>query len=414
VKEVEGQESPRLLRPPVLRDPTEEHSTSTWLELFFDLCFVVAVAALARGLHDDPTFGGILRFLGLFVTVWWAWMGFTWYATGFDNDDVLYRVTLLAGMLCILWLAASIEGVLHGATISFVLAFVALQLLLSGLFVRARLAMKDERFSGARPLTTIYAVGDLIGAGVWLASLLVPTPARYGVWAVALIIEIVTPILAVRAAYKGETYMPRVFHPAHIPERYGLFTIIVLGESVLAVAAGTADTGWERAAVLTGVFGFVVAACIWWIYFNHVQSSGLELSARAAFNWSYAHLLVYSGIAAFGVGTQLAIEATARTTTWLAAAAPVGEGGGWSPGARTILAGGVAVYLLAISFIHWVNQNSLRDRVFLARLGTAAILAGLIVLGSTLAPLAFTGLLALAMLSLATFETLRASQVEPG
>src|SRR5215217_5056928 len=72
-----------------------EERSSTWLELFFDLCFVVAVAALAKGLHDDPTLGGALRFAAFFVPVWWAWMGFTWYATAFDNDDVLYRVTLL-------------------------------------------------------------------------------------------------------------------------------------------------------------------------------------------------------------------------------------------------------------------------------------------------------------------------------
>ena len=71
------------------------------------------------------------------------------------------------------------------------------------------------------------------------------------------------------------------------------------------------------------------------------------------------------------------------------------------------------MYLIAISFIHRVNRNSLRYRVFMARLGTAAILAGMVVPGSTLGPLAFTGLLALAMLSLATFETLRASRVEP-
>ena len=405
-----------MLQPQVLRDPNEEHRASTWLELFFDLCFVVAVAALARGLHDDPTFGGTLRFLGLFVPVWWAWMGFTWYATGFDNDDVLYRITLLAGMLCVLWLAASIEGIPDGATLSFVLAFVALQLLLVGLFVRARLHAEHERFAGVRPLTTIYAVGYLIGAGVWLASLLVPTPARYAVWAAALIVEIVTPILAVRAAYRGESYVPRVFHPAHIPERYGLFTIIVLGESVLAVATGTAGTGWKPAAVMTGVFGFVVAACIWWIYFNHIQSSGLELSARAAFNWSYAHLLVYSGIAAFGVGTQLAIEGAARTAevALAAAGAPAGGEGGWTLGARAILAGGAAAYLVAISFIHWVNQNSLRDRVLLARLGTALALVGLAALGSALVPLAFTGLVALAMLALATFETLGRGYVASG
>lgn len=140
MKEAQKPESPRsrLLSPQVLRDPTEEHRTSTWLELFFDLCFVAAVAALARVLHDDPTLGGILRFLGLFVPVWWAWMGFTRYATAFDNDDVLYRVALLAGMLCILWLAASLDGGPEGRLVSFVLSYVVLKLLLSGLYARAR------------------------------------------------------------------------------------------------------------------------------------------------------------------------------------------------------------------------------------------------------------------------------------
>ena len=85
-----------------------------------------------------------------------------------------------------------------------------------------------------------------------------------------------------------------------------------------------------------------------------------------------------------------------------------------SLGARTVLAGGAALYLVAVSFIHWVNQNSLSDRVFLARLGTAAVLVGLVALGSALAPLAFTGLLALAMLALAAFETLHTSPSAPG
>jgi low temperature requirement protein LtrA len=104
----------RFVRPQVLRNLTNEQRaeerTSTWLELFFDLCFVVAVAALARGLHDQPNLGGMLRFLGLFVPVWWSWMIFTWYATAFDNDDVPYRVTLFVAMLSILGLAASVGG----------------------------------------------------------------------------------------------------------------------------------------------------------------------------------------------------------------------------------------------------------------------------------------------------------------
>jgi hypothetical protein len=92
-----------------------------------------------------------------------------------------------------------------------------------------------------------------------------------------------------------------------------------------------------------------------------------------------------------------------------AAGAPVGGEGRWSLGARVILAGGAAAFLVAISFSHRLNQNSLRDRVALARLGTAAGLVVLAALGSALVPLAFTGLLALA-----TFETLTASRVAPG
>lgn len=372
--------------------------------MFFDLCFVVAVAALARGLHDDPTFGGALRFAAFFVPVWWAWMGFTWYATAFDNDDVPYRTTLLAAMLCILWLAASIGGLYEGSTLSFVLAYVAMKLLLVGLYARASRDAADVRSFAAR-----YAVGNAVGAAIWLSSLLVPGPGRYGIWALALLVELATPMLAVRAAYRGTAYAPRVFHPEHIPERYGLFTIIVLGESVLAVATGTAETGWAPAAVLAGIFGFVIAACVWWLYFDYVGSSGLRISPRASFYWGYGHLPIYAGIAALGVGIQLAIEGAAETAAsgFLAAAgaSPVVDGS-LSLGARAILGGGVVLYLLAVSFIHWVNRGSLDDRALFARLGTVAGLILLVMLGSLLSPLVFTALVALALLALATFETL--------
>jgi low temperature requirement protein LtrA len=378
----------RLLRPQALRDPAEESRTSTWLELFFDLCFVVAVAALAKGLHDDPTFGGALRFAAFFVPVWWAWMGFTWYATAFDNDDVAYRTTMLGAMLCILWLAASVYGLYKGETSSFVLAYVAMKLLLVGLYVRAwRDATDVRRFAG------VYAAGNAVGAMIWLSSLLLPVPGRYGIWALALLVELITPMLAVSSAYREASYRPRVFHPEHIPERYGLFTLIVLGESVLAVAAGTAETGWYPAVVATGVFGFVIAACIWWLYFDYVGSSGLQISPRASFFWGYGHLPIYAGIAATGVGILLAIEGAAETAHG-------------DFGARAVLGGGLAVYLLAVSFIHWVNRGSLDDHALFARLATAALLILLVPFGTLLSPLAFTTLASLTLLALTVFETI--------
>ena len=393
--------SSRFLRPQVMRNLASgqraEERSSTWLELFFDLCFVVAVAALARGLHHDPTLDGMLRFLGLFVPVWWSWMIFTWYATSFDNDDVPYRVTLFVAMLSILGLAASVGrvGVDPSAVVGFVLAYSLMRLLVAGLFVRAGRIVPAH----LRPFVAFYAAGNIIGATIWLSSLLVPAPFRYVLWAVGLVVELLGPILAVMTLEN-----PRItFHPRHIAERYGLFTLIVLGESVLAVTSGTAGTDWAPAAVLTATAGFVAAVCIWWLYFDHVGSSGIELGPRPAFYWGYGHFAVYAGIAAFGVGVQLAIEA-ADPLYALAAGAPASEGYGL--GARTVLAGGVILFLLGIAFVDRINEGTQNDRVLIARLAAVALLVPITALGALLSPLVFTATVCLVLLALASYETL--------
>ena len=206
--------------------------------------------------------------------------------------------------------------------------------------------------------------------------------------------ELLGPILAVRTLDN-----PRIsFHPRHIPERYGLFTLIVLGESVLAVASGTAGTDWAPAGVLTAVAGFVAAACTWCLYFDDVGSSGIELGPRPAFYWGYGHFAVYAGIAAFAVGIQLAIETTApHSALALAAGAP--SAGGYGLGARAMLAGGAVLFLAATAFV---------DRVLLARFAAVTFLVTVTVLGFLLSPLAFTATVSLVLLALTTYETLSA------
>jgi low temperature requirement protein LtrA len=399
----------RFVRPQVLRNLTNEQRaeerTSTWLELFFDLCFVVAVAALARGLHDEPNLGGMLRFLGLFVPVWWSWMIFTWYATAFDNDDVPYRVTLFVAMLSILGLAASVGGigVVPAATVSFVLAYALMRLLVAGLFLRAGRHVP----AALRRFVDFYLAGNLLGTAIWLSSLLVPPPLRYVVWTIGLCVELLGPILAVRTLDN-----PRIsFHPRHIPERYGLFTLIVLGESVLAVAAGTAGTDWAPVGVLTAVVGFVAAACIWWLYFDHVGSSGIELGPRPAFYWGYGHFAVYAGIAAFGVGVQLAIEATAPHSA-LALAGEAPPSGGYDLGARAVLGGGIVLFLVATAFVDRVNEGAANDRVLFVRLAAVALLVVVTALGSLFSPLALTATVSLVLLALTIYETLGAEPPE--
>jgi low temperature requirement protein LtrA len=177
--------------------------------------------------------------------------------------------------------------------------------------LRPKLSLRAGRNVPAdlRPFVAYYAAGNIIGATIWLTSLLVPAPFRYVVWVVGLAVELLGPVLAVMTLGN-----PRItFHPRHIAGRYGLFTLIVLGESVLAVASGTVGTNWAP------------ATCIWWLYFDHERSSGPELGPRPAFYWGYGHFAVYAGIAAFGVGVLLAIEAAAPLYA-LAAGAPASEG----------------------------------------------------------------------------------------
>jgi low temperature requirement protein LtrA len=154
--------------------------------------------------------------------------------------------------------------------------------------------------------------------------------------------------------------------------------------------------GLGPAAVLTAVVGFVAAACIWWLYFDHVGSSGIELGPRPAFYWGYGHFAVYAGIAAFGVGVQLAVEAAAPQYALVAGALPSEA---YGLGQRTVLAGGVILFLLGIAFVDRINEGTENDRVLLARLVAVALLVLVTALGSLLSPLAFAATVSLVLLA---------------
>ncbi|HEV8045926.1 MAG TPA: low temperature requirement protein A, partial [Rubrobacter sp.] len=149
------------------------------------------------------------------------------------------------------------------------------------------------------------------------------------------------------------------------------------------------------------------------LYFDHVGSSGIELGPRPAFYWGYGHFAVYAGIAAFGVGTQLAIEAAAAPEVVFALAAEAPTGGGYSFGARLVLAGGVGLYLAGIAFVDRVNEGATNGRVLLARLGAVVLLVALATIGYPLSPLAFTATVSVVLLALTTFETLREDPPAP-
>ncbi len=369
------------LRPPALRTPTDGGSDerhASWLELFFDLVFVVAIAELAQELVRDHSAGGFAIFAGLFLPVFIAWQGFTFYADRFDSDDVLFRVVMLAAMLAIAALAVQIPDVATGRhDAGFVVAYVTLRSLLVALYLRAW-----PHARAARPLIARYAGGYSLSIAIWLCSLLVDAPLRYVLWGVGLAIEYAMPVLAQRIHARIPV------DPGHVPERFALFTIIVLGESVVAVALGTAHNDWRLASATTAVLGFVTAACLWWVYFDRGVAGGLSSRTGSMQIFTRIHIPLLAALTAVGAGVHMLIQE-----------AVTGEA---QAGAAWALDGGAALYLLCLTIAQHVSGPGADTRAARALAGLA--LVALAAVSGALTPVSFAACSAAALVALVVHE----------
>ncbi len=291
----------RVINRPRLRtlEPGVSERHASWLELFFDLVFVLAVAQLARLLSNQSDAGGFLKYIVLFLPVWYTWIGFTYYADRFETEETAYRVLMFAGMLAVVGLSLTLGNAFSlDGDAAFAVCYVSVQLVLVVLYARAAYFV---------PLARPYCLQFIVGLGtsclLLLLSLLIAPPARYAVWAITLFIQLATPFLNVRAT----RLIP--IDRTHIPERFGLFTIIVLGEVVISTATGVSTVGWNFETVLTAVFGFAMAASIWWINFDFVEDDALRSnSLLPRFIFLYGHFFIVSSIVAAGVGMEHAIK----------------------------------------------------------------------------------------------------------
>jgi low temperature requirement protein LtrA len=378
----------RVLRPPRLRtleDSDGRHAS--YLELFFDLVFVVAIAQLAHELVVDHSLSGFATFAGLYLPVFIAWQGFTVYADRFDTDDVVFRVVMLVGMLAIAALAVQIPDVTHGESTGFVVSYVVLRSLMIGLYLRSYRHVPE-----ARPLIVRYASGYSLGVAVWLASLGFESPWRYALWGVALAWEYSLPTLARRwhAAIPVTT--------SHLPERFALFTIIVLGESIVAVALGTAGSEWELSSAVVAGVGFFLAAGIWWIYFGAGGDLALEQATTPILVFTHVHIPLLAALTAVSAGISLAIEQAAAD--------------GLDGGTRAALAGGTAVFLVCVTIAQRASTTRLPARTLPARAVAAGALVALALLGGDVDPVLFTTLSTSILVALVAFKIWSAHRVE--
>lgn len=222
------------------RSATEAHRAATPLELFFDLCFVVAVAQAALPLHhsisENHIGQGVVTYLLVFFAIWWAWMNFTWFASAYDTDDDVYRITTLVQIAGALVLAAGVgTAVADGTYTAIVVGFVIMRLASVAQLLRAARSDPHRRTVAIR-----YALGIAVLQALWLVWLTMSAP-----WAVPLFVLLALAEMLVPALAEYAPGGPTTYHPHHITERYGLFTIITLGEAVaaatIAVRTGLAE-----------------------------------------------------------------------------------------------------------------------------------------------------------------------------
>jgi len=294
---------PHLLSPMVGRDPGEDDRASTPLELFFDLVVVVAVALAAERLHhaliEGVDIDTLLSYALVFFGIWWAWVNFTWFASAYDTDDVAYRVSVLVVMTGALVLAAGVPPVFDDR--DFTLAVIGYVIMRIALVTQWLRVVRDD--IPRRHTARRFAIGVTACQVGWLMLLVEPS-----IWPIAWLLLVPAELIVPFWASRPERTL---FHPEHIAERYGLFMIIVLGESVLAaslaiqtVIAGDGVTV-ELVTVIIG--SLLIVYAMWWIYFDRPGEHLLD-SLPTAIAWSYAHLPIFAAVAAVGAGLVVAIE----------------------------------------------------------------------------------------------------------
>ncbi|MFF2052371.1 low temperature requirement protein A [Leifsonia sp. NPDC058194] len=291
------------------RSTDERHRVSSPLELLFDLTFVVAIAQVAAQLAHAAEQGHALDKLGpylmVFFAIWWAWMNFTWFASAYDTDDVPYRLMTLLQMGGVLVLAAGVPAAFESSDFTaIIVGYLIMRLALVGQWVRAAVEHPDGRATAVR-----YACGIAAVQVLWVAWGFLPVGVRPWLFLLGVVLELAVPLWAERP---GTTS----WHPHHIAERYGLFTIIVLGESVSASAIGVqkalAAHGVSAALVAIAVAGLVLLFALWWLYFLEPAAEGLAENREKSFFWGYGHYFVFAALAALGAGLEVAVQAGAE------------------------------------------------------------------------------------------------------
>lgn len=356
----------------------------TPLELFFDLVFVLALTQCTTLMVQHPGWGGLLRGLIVLGILWWSWGGYAWLTSVVDPEEGGVRIVMFAAMAAFLVAALAVPGAYGSEALLFAGTYGAVRVAHIVLFL---LASRDD--PALRRSVVGLAGSTAVGVGILTGAALAGGRTQVALWGVALALDMAGPFFFGAEGWR--------LVPGHFAERHGLIVIIALGESIVALGVG-GQVGVDVGVVAAAVLGVVVAAALWWMYFDVVAivaerrlgraAPGRERNEIARDSYSYLHFPMVAGIALVAVGLKKTLAHVGAPLHLVPAAA---------------LLGGAALYLLAHVAFRLRNVHSLNRR----RLGLAVVLLALVPAGAAMPSLATLALLAALLAALIAYEALR-------
>jgi low temperature requirement protein LtrA len=363
----------------------DEHQV-TPLELFFDLVFVFAITQVTSLLAEDPTWAGVLRAMLVLAALWWAWSTYAWLTSTIDVDEGGVRLVMLCAMATMFGVALAVPGSFGDDAVLFGMAYFLVRVLH---LVLSAIPARDDR--NRRGAILRFAPTAIVGASLLVVAGFLDGNARLTMWVVALAIDYLGPVVI----GVGQGWQVA---PEHFAERHGLFIIIALGESFIAIGLGL-GTGFElvTGVIVAAALGIVAVAALWWLYFDVaaifarrrlISAQGLELHRLALHSYSYLHLPMFAGIVLFAFGLKTTLGHVDES---LDAVAAVG------------LCGGAALYLLG--HIAFLLRST--GRVFRRRTVGAAVLLTLIPIATAIPAIVALALVSTVCALIVAYEAIR-------
>jgi low temperature requirement protein LtrA len=273
----------------------------TPLELFFDLVFVLALTQCTALMASEPTWTGIGKGLLVLGVLWWSWVGYAWLTSVLDPEEGGVRIVMFAAMAALLVAALCVPGAFGDDAVLFAIAYGVVRAAHIALFLLA--SRGDPRL---RQSVLGLAGGSAIGVGLLVAASGADGWLQGALWALALLLDMGEPFLFGSEGWSLE-------HPGHFAERHGLIIIIAIGESIVAIGVG-ATSGVDAGVVAAATLGIVVAAAIWWLYFDVVAMlaerdltrlpEGRARNEQARDTYSYLHFPMVAGIVLGALGLK--------------------------------------------------------------------------------------------------------------